>query len=201
MFGRSLHDRGDGWPGLPGAASRGGLVNVLVNGSFDFCAAVRHRWPNQFEAGKGQRMEFGMFYEFPVRPGHTEADAFSEGLDLVDDAERLGLDAAWLSESHVAPGRSVLASPMVIASAIASRTKRMRVGLAVQVLPLGNPLRIAEEGATGDQISRGRLVFGVGRSGNQRAYDAYGIPYGESRERFAEALEIILKAWTQPKLS
>ena len=79
-------------------------------------------------------MEFGMFYEFPVRPGHTEAEAFSEGLDLVDDAEHLGLDATWLSESHVAPGRSVLASPMVIASAIAGRTKKMRVGLAVQVI-------------------------------------------------------------------
>lgn len=146
-------------------------------------------------------MEFGMFCEFPVRPGHGEADAFSEGFDLVDDAERLGLDATWLSESHVAAGRSVLASPMVIASAIAGRTKNMKIGLAVQVLPLGNPLRMAEEGATVDQISRGRLIFGVGRSGNQRADDAYGIPYSESRERFAETLEIIRKAWAEPSFS
>ena len=77
----------------------------------------------------------------------------------------------------------------------------MKIGLAVQVLPLGNPLRIAEEGATVDQISRGRLIFGVGRSGNQRAYEAYGIPYSESRERFAEALEIIVEAWTNPTFS
>jgi alkanesulfonate monooxygenase SsuD/methylene tetrahydromethanopterin reductase-like flavin-dependent oxidoreductase (luciferase family) len=146
-------------------------------------------------------MEFGSFYEFPVRSGNTEAEAFSEGLDLVDQAESLGLDAFWLSESHVAPGRSVLASPMVIASAIAGRTRKMRVGLAVQVLPLGNPLRIAEEGATVDQISQGRLIFGVGRSGNQRAYDAYGIPYTESRDRFFEALSIIRKAWTEPTFS
>jgi alkanesulfonate monooxygenase SsuD/methylene tetrahydromethanopterin reductase-like flavin-dependent oxidoreductase (luciferase family) len=146
-------------------------------------------------------MEFGMFCEFPVRPGHSEAEAFSEGLDLVDDAERMGLDAIWLSETHVAPGVSVLASPMVLASAIAGRTKRMKIGLAVQVLPLGNPLRVAEEGATVDQISQGRLIFGVGRSGSQRAYDAYGIPYSESRERFAEALEIIKMAWTEPSFS
>jgi alkanesulfonate monooxygenase SsuD/methylene tetrahydromethanopterin reductase-like flavin-dependent oxidoreductase (luciferase family) len=146
-------------------------------------------------------MEFGMFYEFPVRKGYSEADAFSEGFELIDDAERLGLDATWLSESHVQPNRSVLASPMVIASAIAGRTKRIKIGLAVQVLPLGNPLRLAEEAATVDQISRGRLVFGIGRSGNPRAYEAYGVPYDESRERFAETLEIILKAWTQPTFS
>jgi alkanesulfonate monooxygenase SsuD/methylene tetrahydromethanopterin reductase-like flavin-dependent oxidoreductase (luciferase family) len=146
-------------------------------------------------------MEFGMFCEFPIRAGQSEAEVFSEGLDLVDDAERLGLDATWLSETHVAPGHSVLASPMIVASAIAGRTRHMKIGLAVQVLPLGNPLRIAEEGATVDQISRGRLIFGVGRSGSQRAYDAYGIPYAESRERFAEALEIIRKAWTEPSFS
>src|SRR5262249_13011842 len=114
---------------------------------------------------------------------------------------RMGLDATWLSETHVAPGTSVLASPMVIASAIAGRTKRMRIGLAVQVLPLGNPLRIAEEGAPVDQISHGRLIVGVGRSGSPRGYKAYGIPYDESRDRFNEALDIILKAWTDPVLS
>jgi alkanesulfonate monooxygenase SsuD/methylene tetrahydromethanopterin reductase-like flavin-dependent oxidoreductase (luciferase family) len=146
-------------------------------------------------------MEFGTFYEFPVRPGGTEADAFSEGFALIDDAERMGLDAFWLSESHCQPGVSVLAAPMTIASAIAGRTQRLRIGLAVQVLPLGNPLRIAEDGATVDQISRGRLIFGVGRSGSERAYKAYGIPYDESRDRFTEALDIIRKAWTEPTLS
>src|SRR5688572_16429928 len=112
-------------------------------------------------------MEFGMFSEFPVRQGQGEAEAFSEGFELVDEAERLGLDATWLSETHMAPGHSVLASPLVIASAIAGRTQRMRIGLAVHVLPLGHPLRIAEEAATVDQISRGRLIFGVGRSGER----------------------------------
>jgi alkanesulfonate monooxygenase SsuD/methylene tetrahydromethanopterin reductase-like flavin-dependent oxidoreductase (luciferase family) len=146
-------------------------------------------------------MEVGAFYEFPVRPGDTEADAFSEGFGLIDDAERLGLDAFWLSESHCQPGVSVLAAPMTIASAIAGRTRRMRIGLAVQVLPLGNPLRIAEDGATVDQISQGRFIFGVGRSGSERAYQAYGIPYEESRDRFSEALDIIRKAWMEPTLS
>jgi len=69
------------------------------------------------------------------------------------------------------------------------------VGTAVQVLPLGNPLRIAEEVATVDHLSEGRFDFGVGRSGSPRAYDALGIPYGESQARFQEALEVILEAW------
>jgi alkanesulfonate monooxygenase SsuD/methylene tetrahydromethanopterin reductase-like flavin-dependent oxidoreductase (luciferase family) len=68
--------------------------------------------------------------------------------------------------------------------------------MAVQVLPLIHPLRIAEEAATVDQISQGRFEFGVGRSGNVRAYDTMGIDYEESRERFQEALDIILKAWS-----
>ena len=94
----------------------------------------------------------------------------------------------WLAELHFAT-RSVLASPMPIAAAIAARTERIKIGTAVQVLPLGHPLRLAEEWATVDQISQGRLIFGVGRSGFARTYNAYGIPYAESRERFAEALD------------
>ncbi len=146
-------------------------------------------------------MEFGVFHEFPRRKGQTEAESFAEGFEIVDAAERWGLDAMWLAELHFNPDRSVLAAPLTIATAIAARTERMQVGTAVQVLPLANPLRLAEEAATVDQISRGRLIFGVGRSGFARTYQAYGIPYAESRERFAESLEIITKAWTQPTFS
>jgi alkanesulfonate monooxygenase SsuD/methylene tetrahydromethanopterin reductase-like flavin-dependent oxidoreductase (luciferase family) len=69
------------------------------------------------------------------------------------------------------------------------------------VLPLCHPLRLAEEAATVDQISNGRLIVGVGRSGVARTYEAYGVPYAESRERFAEILDIVQKAWTHEKLS
>ena len=71
----------------------------------------------------------------------------------------------------------------------------------MQVLPLCHPLRLAEETATIDQISRGRLLLGAGRSGNPRGYAAYGVPYGESRERFYETLEILKLAWTQAQFS
>jgi len=146
-------------------------------------------------------MEFGMFHEFQRLPGQSEADAFTEAFEQVDAAERFGLDAMWLAELHVAPERSVLAAPLNIASAIAARTTRMRIGIAVQVLPLCHPLRVAEEAATVDHISHGRLIFGVGRSGFPRTYEAYGVSYAESRERFAEVLEIIRRAWTQERFS
>src|SRR6266540_5866443 len=146
-------------------------------------------------------MEFGIFHEFGCRAGLTEAEAFAEGFDLVGAAEAWGLDAVWLAELHFAPGRSVLAAPLTIASAIAARTTRILIGTAVQVLPLADPLHLAEEAATVDQISRGRLIFGVGRSGFARSYNAYGIPYAESRERFAEALAVIRAAWTTPTFS
>lgn len=146
-------------------------------------------------------MEFGIFHEFPSLPGRSHAEAFAQSFELVDGAERWGLDAMWLGELHFDPDRSVLSAPLCIASAIAARTQRMKIGLAVQVLPLCHPLRLAEEAATVDQLSNGRLIFGVGRSGVARTYEAYGIPYAESRERFAEILEIVRKAWTQEKVS
>jgi alkanesulfonate monooxygenase SsuD/methylene tetrahydromethanopterin reductase-like flavin-dependent oxidoreductase (luciferase family) len=77
----------------------------------------------------------------------------------------------------------------------------MKIGIAVQVLPLCHPLRLAEEVATLDHISDGRLIFGVGRSGFPRTYEAYGVPYGESRERFAEVLEILKRSWSDEHFS
>jgi alkanesulfonate monooxygenase SsuD/methylene tetrahydromethanopterin reductase-like flavin-dependent oxidoreductase (luciferase family) len=109
-------------------------------------------------------MEFGLFHELQKSGDTSEAEAFSQSFALVDAAEAWGLDAMWLAELHFVPYRSVLASPLILAAAIAQRTRRMKIGTAVQVLPLCHPLRLAEEAATVDQISDGRLIFGVGRS-------------------------------------
>jgi alkanesulfonate monooxygenase SsuD/methylene tetrahydromethanopterin reductase-like flavin-dependent oxidoreductase (luciferase family) len=146
-------------------------------------------------------VEFGVFLEFECPGERTETQAFDDAFSLVDAGEKMGLDAVWLAELHVAPGRSVLSSPLTIASAIAARTQRIKIGTAVQILPLCHPLRLAEDTATIDQISHGRLIFGVGRSGFPRAYDAYGVAYAESRERFAETLEVVKQAWTQSTFS
>src|SRR5712691_11546875 len=146
-------------------------------------------------------MEFGSFMEFPPVASGGDSAAFDRALAEVELAEQVGLDAVWLAELHGAPERSVLSAPMMVASAIASRTSRIKIGIAVQVLPLSHPLRLAEEAATIDQISRGRLIYGIGRSGVVRTYEEYGISYDESRERFAETLDILKLAWSQDRFS
>jgi alkanesulfonate monooxygenase SsuD/methylene tetrahydromethanopterin reductase-like flavin-dependent oxidoreductase (luciferase family) len=140
-------------------------------------------------------MDFGIFMDFLATHSPNQADVFRDAFELVDLAEETGLDSVWLGETHFNPTRSVLSAPIVVAGSIATRTKRLKVGTAVQVLPLISPLRIAEEAATVDQISEGRFEFGVGRSGIARSYEIMGIPYEESKDRFQEALDIILEAW------
>jgi alkanesulfonate monooxygenase SsuD/methylene tetrahydromethanopterin reductase-like flavin-dependent oxidoreductase (luciferase family) len=130
-----------------------------------------------------------------MRQGADQATAFRDVFELADRAEAWGIDCVWLGEIHFTPTRSVISASLQVASAIAARTRRLHVGTAVQVLPLNHPLRIAEEVATVDQISRGRFEFGIGRSGVVRTYDVYGVAYAESQARFREALEIIRLGW------
>ncbi len=147
-------------------------------------------------------MEFGWYHEFHRQAeGQSDSDALAMGIDQVIQAEAWGLDSVWLAEIHQQSARSVLTAPLTVLAALATRTTRLMLGTGVQVLPLAHPLRLAEETATVDQISGGRLLLGVGRSGNPRAYAAYGVPYSESRERFYETLEILKRAWTQEVFS
>jgi len=88
-----------------------------------------------------------------------------------------------------------------VAAAVAARTRRVKIGIAVQVLPLSHPLHLAEDVATVDHLSKGRLDFGVGRSGLPGHYQGFSIPYSESRDRFLETLEILRKAWTEERFS
>jgi alkanesulfonate monooxygenase SsuD/methylene tetrahydromethanopterin reductase-like flavin-dependent oxidoreductase (luciferase family) len=152
-------------------------------------------------------MHIGLMMECDYRSGKTQEEAFHEAFSTAEHAEAWGFDGVWLAERHFAPpqsGRaipSVVASPLIIATAIAARTTRIRVGTAVLVLPLGHPVRMAEEVATLDHISQGRLNLGVGRSGFPWAYEGYDIPYAESRERFREFFDVMRLAWTQERFS
>jgi alkanesulfonate monooxygenase SsuD/methylene tetrahydromethanopterin reductase-like flavin-dependent oxidoreductase (luciferase family) len=140
-------------------------------------------------------VHFGVFVE-ELRHGASQAAAFRDVFETADRAEAWGIDCVWLGEIHFTPTRSIISASLQVASAIAARTRRVRVGTAVQVLPLNHPLRIAEEVATVDHISEGRFEFGIGRSGVVRTYDTYGVPYAESQARFREALDIVRQAWT-----
>ncbi len=157
-------------------------------------------------------MHVGLVMECDHREGRTQEEAFAEAMSIAEIAETQGLDGVWLAERHFAVHRkptdpmgagipSIASVPLVLAAAIAARTTRLRIGTGVSVLPLCHPIRTAEEAATVDQISKGRLDFGVGRSGFPRAYSGYGVRYDESRERFQESLDVILKAWTQEGFS
>ena len=157
-------------------------------------------------------MHLGLIMECDYREGTTQEEAFEEAFAQVELAETYGLDGVWLAERHFAAPRraldafgagipSIASVPLILASAIAARTTRLRIGTAVSVLPLCHPIRTAEEAATIDQISKGRLDFGVGRSGFPTSYKGYAISYEESRGRFREYLEVILKAWTEERFS
>jgi alkanesulfonate monooxygenase SsuD/methylene tetrahydromethanopterin reductase-like flavin-dependent oxidoreductase (luciferase family) len=139
-------------------------------------------------------MHFGVFME-EMRRGASHGEAIRDALELADAAEALGLHGVWLGELHFMPRRSALPAVWPLISAMATRTRRIRIGTAVCVLPLAHPLRTAEEVATVDHISQGRFDFGVGRSGAARTYDQLEIPYAESQARFLEALAVIREAW------
>ena len=152
-------------------------------------------------------MDIGLMLDGDYREGQTQRQAFDDVLTLADRTETLGFDGIWLAERHFSPpgGAALISSigsaPLLLATAIATRTSRLRIGTAVLLLPLGHPVRLAEEVATLDHLSRGRLDLGIGRSSFPRAYEGYNIPYEESRERFREYLEVMRLAWTQPRVS
>ena len=145
-------------------------------------------------------MDFGLFIEFTAPEGTSDQETFARGFQLVDEAESMGVDSIWLAEYHFSPF-SVLSAPITVATAVASRTERARIGFGVLLLPLSNPVRVAEEVATLDHISQGRIDFGIGRGTFPDHHDAFNSPYPESRGRFEEYLDIILQAWTKEKVS
>jgi alkanesulfonate monooxygenase SsuD/methylene tetrahydromethanopterin reductase-like flavin-dependent oxidoreductase (luciferase family) len=132
--------------------------------------------------------------------GRSEHEWFREFLDQAGEAERLGFDSVWVGEHHVSP-YGVCPSPQVLLAAVAGRTERVRLAPAVAILPYNHPIRMAEDYATLDVLSGGRLDFAVGRGFLPHEFEVFGVPLQENRDRFRENLEIILKAWTEPEFS
>lgn len=146
-------------------------------------------------------MEFGVFYQLPCAVDQTPAARFQDTIAQCQLADELGFDAAWLAELHFNPRFSVMPAPLMIASAVAQVTKRIRIGNAVNLLPLHQPVRLAEEAATLDVLSNGRAIFGVGRGSMPTHFQGYGIDPEEGRDRFLEALQLVLGAWGQEDFS
>ena len=146
-------------------------------------------------------MEFGVFYQLPCAADQSPAERYSDTIAQSQLADELGFDSVWLAELHFNPEFSIMSAPLLVASAIAQTTKRIMVGTAVNLVPLHHPIRLAEEAATLDVISGGRAIFGIGRGSNPRQFAGYGVDVAEGRQRFQEALDFILKAWTSDEFS
>lgn len=146
-------------------------------------------------------MKFGLFFQAPEAPGQSHAQRYAEMVELIGLADTLGFDVAWLAELHFGGAFSLLSNPLMAVPVIAQRTRRIRVGTAVSLLPLHHPLALAEQAATADLLSGGRLEFGVGRGSIPSQFHGFRVPVAENRGRFDEALEIIRLAWTRERFS
>jgi len=122
-------------------------------------------------------------------------DFYQRILTLLEEAEERGFDYAWANEHHFHPYGGMIPFPPVLLSAVAARTKRIRLGTSVTLPPLYHPLHVAEAYAMLDQISGGRLDFGVGRGFVAFDYATFGVPLEEAQERLLESLEVILGCW------
>lgn len=148
-------------------------------------------------------MRWGLFFlptSLPETPAQG-AKLYRRVIDQVRYAEELGFHSVWLAEHHFQAFGGMFPSTPILGSAIAQNTKKIRIGPAVVLLPFHNPLRVAEDYATLDLLSEGRLEFGVGHGFIKWEALTLGIPVNELRARFRENLEVILKAWTQPVMN
>ena len=141
-------------------------------------------------------MKFGLFIM------GTRSGNYQDILDQVQYAEELGFDAVILAERHFRHSDLLYPSPFSMAGAIAAKTTWIRIGTAARILPLDHPLHIAQDAAMLDLLSGGRLDFGATRASlDEECHLVFHSPLDESRGRFEEALEVIVKAWTEERFS
>ena len=148
-------------------------------------------------------MRFGVFSVVDHYPGElprTSAQFYGELLEQVEAAEQFGFDSFWVAEHHFHEYGGIPSPPVWLAAA-AQRTRRIRLGAAVVVLPFHNPLLVAEEYAMVDVLTGGRLNLGAGSGYLTHEFAGFGVNASDKHERFDEALEILLQAWTGERFS
>ncbi|MEE9278321.1 MAG: LLM class flavin-dependent oxidoreductase [Dehalococcoidia bacterium] len=145
-------------------------------------------------------MRFGLQNLFESPEGRQESEIIREQIDLMQAAEGMGFHSVWGAEHHFSE-YGFLASNAVTLAAVAEKTEKLRLGTAIVVLPFNNPIRVAEEYAFLDNLSGGRLEFGVGRGYQPTEFKGWQVDQTQSRSIFRESLEIILQAWTQERVN
>jgi alkanesulfonate monooxygenase SsuD/methylene tetrahydromethanopterin reductase-like flavin-dependent oxidoreductase (luciferase family) len=143
-------------------------------------------------------MKFGGFLLSQAPGESSPGDVLRAGLRQVALAEELGFDSVWLAEHHQT-SYCVVSDALTFAAYAAAVTSRIRLGIAVSVLPLHHPLEIAERATLVDILSDGRLTLGVGRGYSATEFHTYGLDLPTRRDRFEEALDIILKCWSEER--
>lgn len=143
-------------------------------------------------------MKVSLFTEIQCPAGSLPAELLEEFLDQAELADRLDYHGFWIAEIHFTPAFSLLSAPYVVLGAASQRTRNLRLGVAVNTLPIHHPLQLAEQAATLDVLSRGRMEFAAGGGHpHTRAYETFGVEHGDVRELMEESVELIRMAWTQ----
>lgn len=145
---------------------------------------------------------FGLLHDFRQRrpASQPDADYYAECLADTEEAEGLGYGSVWLSEHHCT-WDGFLPSPLVVAAAVAARTRRMRIGTGILSLPLHHPLRVAEDAAVVDLVSGGRLVLGVGLGYAGYEFEAFGVERRLRPSLLEEGVAVLRTAWASGRTS
>src|SRR5437764_6215433 len=139
-------------------------------------------------------MDFGTFLLMQSPSARTSQEIYSRGVEVAQAAEALGFRNVWLAEHHFST-YGYLSRPVQLATFLAAKTQRLRVGTAVIVVPLHHPLVVAEEIATLDLLAGGRVDIGLGRGYQYYEFERFGLELDTARARWEEAVDIIMKAF------
>jgi natural product biosynthesis luciferase-like monooxygenase protein len=147
-------------------------------------------------------MKFGLFY-LPtyVAEERDIATHFDNIVEQVLFADRAGIDYVWMVEHHFVRHGGLCAGNYPFLAFLAGKTARIRLGTGATVLPLNDPVRVAEQAATLDQLSKGRFDLGIGRGFLRDEFDAFGVEMRETRERVEDGIALVKRAWTEPSLT
>jgi alkanesulfonate monooxygenase SsuD/methylene tetrahydromethanopterin reductase-like flavin-dependent oxidoreductase (luciferase family) len=156
--------------------------------------------PSPGDEARAGMMKFSSFHLFHQHPGWSEREVFEYNIELVEFLEEMGFDGMWAAEHHFRDYGLCNNIPGLL-SFMAARTSKLRLGTGIVVLPLHNPVLVAEEIAQLDMLSNGRVNFGVGRGYQSGEFDRFGIDITEARDRFDEALDLILRLWREDNVT
>ena len=148
-------------------------------------------------------MKFGLLYDLrnPPQWYTPENELYNEFLDECELMEELGWDCIWICEHHYDPDTNWIPSALTLSAAVAARTKRIKIGTGIIVLPQHDPVRVAEATTVLDHISNGRFRLGVAIGYRREEFQADGIPRKERVPRLEEGIEIIRRCFTEDKFS